>query len=131
VESSATTTATPASNLSMPPTAGTSSLTSTSVSSGAASTGFGAIGTFLMTGAATVADAGTAPFGKATVADGGTARGTVALGIGVGDTAALAGAAPDWSFTVALGSAGEVAAIEGSTSPSSAAIEAIGVAGFV
>ena len=106
-----------ASMRSIPLTAGTSSLTSTSVSSTAVPVGFGALGTFLIAGPATVADTGTAPFGRATVAEGGEARGTVALGSGTGEGVGLPGTTPDCNLTVARGSAGAVAAIAGSTSP--------------
>ena len=72
----------------------------------------------MITGPATLAETGTAPFGKATVAEGADARGMVAFGIGTGEGTGLAGAAPDCSFTVARGRAGTVAAIAGSTPPS-------------
>jgi hypothetical protein len=100
---------------SIPLATGISSLTSTSVSSGAVPIGFGAFGTFFITGPATLADTGTAPFGKATVAEGAVASGTVALGMGTGEGTGLPGEGPDCSLTVARGSAGEVAAIAGST----------------
>ena len=108
VDSSETTTAMLAKIRSIPLTAGTSSVTSTSFSSKADSIGLGALGTFLITGPAEAAATGATAFGKATVAEGGTASGAVAFGIGTG--VGLLGAAPDCSFTVALGSAGEAAA---------------------
>lgn len=108
---------------SIPLTEGTSSLTSTSVSSVAAPVGLGALGTFFITGPATLADTGTAPLGNATVADGAVARGTVAFGTETGAGTGLPGEGPDCSLTVARGSAGEVAAIAGSIPESSAGLE--------